>query len=297
MANLNSVTYLMGGISPVETQKEKSLVLTQTQPHPSRSDRYSLIETGKVIEQLQGAGFVGKLIQEERSRKYKGYGTHLVAFDHPDIRFKNQGIDKEVQPRLLFRNSYHGRTTASAFFGLFRLVCKNGLMMLTQVSQSFQLKHIDLKPTEIDALVASMKTGFNSEVVEKIQRLMETEWTENQQIEFARLAMNERFRANPSYQGGDYLKLLTVTRPEDKGDSGWAVLNRVQENIGLNFRESPIEVKYSLRGSDENGNSVLKERTVSKLTNIQEVMYLNDFLLNKALTVNPANSSIIQVAA
>lgn len=273
-------------------------VLTQTQAHPSRSERYSVVTSINVIKMFEDAGFTWKLVKQEKCRgHYAGYGTHLVALEHPDIRFSDQALNKEIVPRLFFSNSYHGRSRLKLDLGIFRTYCENGLFIGAML-ETFSKKHIGIRPEQIPQVVLEMKKVFSEKVVPLVTTLMEKEMTEAQQLMFAKAVLAERLRENEAYIGGEHEKLLISHRTEDIGNSTWKVLNRVQENLGLNFRSSPVEIKYRYNGQDENGQSIVKERKVSKLSNIQEVTYLNKYLFDKVVSLNqPANSVSEKLAA
>jgi len=279
------------GLSTSEQTDQVPGILTQTLAHPSRSSKYSVVTSMNVIKMFEDAGFIWKLVRQENCRKhYAGFGTHLIALEHPDIRFEDKELDKEIIPRLFFLNSYHGRTPLKLDLGIFRTYCENGLFIGAML-ETFSKKHIGITQESIPQVVLEMKKVFSEKVVPLVGSLMENELSESTQLEFAKAALAERLRSNEAYIGGQYEKLLISHRDEDKGNSTWRVLNRVQENLGLNFRGSPVEVMYSYTAKDENGQSLVKERKVSKISNIQEVTHLNKYLFEKVMEINSNTSN------
>jgi len=281
MTNLNSNQIVMNSSEAVV---EIPNVITQRKAHPIRSDKYSVVTTEDIIKQLmEDAGLVWKKVAEENNTsKYKGYGTHLVRCTHPDFSLGNDELNLELIPQLYIKNSYHGRTKFEMHVGLFRVFCMNGLILGNQF-QTIKIKHIGLTVDEIKAEVEKMKAVFTGEVAPFILSLKEKKLTDAQQLEFAEAALRERVRLNANFiRGINTQDLLTSVRSEDEGAAIWEVLQRVQDNLGLNFRSSPVEVRYEYLAKDKDGNDITKERKVSKLKNIQEVTYMNKFLFDLA---------------
>lgn len=281
MTNLNSNQNVM---NQSEAVCEIPNVITQSKAHPIRSDKYSVVTTGNIIEQLmEEAGLVWeKVAEENNTSKYKGFGTHLVRCTHPDFSLGRDDLNRELIPQLYIKNSYHGRTKFEMHVGLYRVFCMNGLILGNQF-QTIKIKHIGLTVDEVKAEVEKMKAIFTGEVAPFILSLKEKKLTDAQQLAFAEAALRERVRLNANFlRGVNTQELLTSVRKEDEGAAIWEVLQRVQDNLGLNFRSSPVEVRYEYLAKDKDGNDIIKERKVSKLKNIQEVTYMNKFLFDLA---------------
>lgn len=259
-------------------------VITQRKAHPIRSEKYSVVTTEDIIKQLmEEAGLVWeKVAEENNTSKYKGFGTHLVRCTHPDFSLGRDDLNRELIPQLYIKNSYHGRTKFEMHVGLFRVFCMNGLILGNKF-QTIKIKHIGLTVDEIRSEVEKMKEIFTGEVAPFILSLKEKKLTDAQQLEFAEAALRERVRLNANFiRGVNTQDLLTSVRSEDEGAALWEVLQRVQDNLGLNFRSSPVEIRYEYMAKDKDENDVIKERKVSKLKNIQEVTYMNKFLFDLA---------------
>lgn len=260
-------------------------VITQRERHPVRTEAYSVITTDDIIKQLM-EGVEGitwtKVAEENNTQKYKGFGTHLVRLTHPDFTLGRDDLNRELIPQLYIKNSYHGRKMFEIHLGLFRVFCMNGLILGNKF-KTIKIKHIGLTAEEVQAEVAKMKDLFTGEVAPLILALKEKKLTDKQQLEFAEAALRERVRLNANFiRGVNTQDLLTSVRKEDEGAAIWEVLQRVQDNLGLNFRTSPVEIRYEYMAKDKDGNDEVKERKVSKLKNIQEVTYMNKFLFDLA---------------
>jgi hypothetical protein len=266
---------------------EVATVLNQTQRHPIRSPKYSVVTTGNVLEQLmEETGLTWEKVAEENNREtsgFKGFGTHLIRCTIPGFSLGQDDLNKELIPQLYIKNSYHGRTKFEMHIGLFRVFCMNGLILGNRFYTK-KIKHIGLTAAEVQAEVEKVKEIFTGEIAPFILALKETKLTEEQQLEFAEAALKERVRSNENFIRGVNTKdLLTSVRVEDDGAAIWEVLQRVQDNLELNFRVNPdIEIRYEYLAEDKHKNKVIKERKVSRLKNIQEVTYMNQYLFDLA---------------
>lgn len=287
-------------LNQTEEQTQVS-VINQTKAHDSRSSKYKVIETQKVIEAFEAAGFSHKLVQQERSSaKYKGFGTHLIKFTHEGISFNDPILDQEIKPVLYFKNSYHGRTKAVFDLGLYRFYCLNGLVLGDSI-ETIALRHMGISNQDIKGVIEQMKVLFNSRVKDLVLNLKETQMSQADQLEYAEMALRERVRNNANFKSGNHEILLTTHRVEDHGNNAWVVYNRVQENLGLNYTKRPegMELSYLYDSEDKDGNVVEKERNLSPLKSIKEVNYLNSFLFKQIQSYLPTKSNVesVKVAA
>jgi hypothetical protein len=263
-------------------------VLTQVKAHPFRSEKYSFVSTQDIIQKFADAGFTHKLIKEEKCRgHYAGYGTHLIALSHKDIQMKE--FMNEVQPQLLLRNSYHGRTKILINLGMYRLVCKNGLMLGSNF-ESISFKHIRITKSDVEQVLEIMKDSYTNKVAPLISSLKSIEMTEYDKRMFAQAAMDKRLESlKKTIVSTDAESLLTLRRSEDQGNSAWNVLQRVQENLGLNYRPSDVSVTYKIETKDKNDNTVERQRRINRVSNIGYVTDMNQFLFDKIQSMYQIN--------
>jgi len=286
------IGFIQGNNSVVETistetqAKVVKTVINQDSPHPSRSDRYSLVKTSDLISMFEAEGFRWKLVAEERSRKasYKGYGSHMIRLEAPEILSGDSIIDNELKPVLYLRNSYHGRTRLRLDLGFFRFACMNGLFV-GQSLRSFNKKHIGISQAQIQSVFSEMKDAF-TQAVPVLKSLMEKEISREQQLDMAKTILAERMRLSDNYVEGQHEKLLTVQREEDVGNTVWKVMNRIQENLGLNFNSRPVEMSYTVNVQDKDGVVQQKERTLRRISGISEIAHLNKSLFDLAVSVS-----------
>lgn len=262
-------------------------VITQRNIHPIRSEKYSVVTTGDIILQLEESDGITwtKVAEEKNSPKYKGFGTHLIRCTHPDFSLGSNELDQELKPSFYIRNNYTGRFYFEMRVGLFRGACLNGLYFGNNF-KAVRMKHIGLTKDQVRSEVAKLSKLFKTDVARTIIEMKETKIGMDKQLAFANLALMERIKSNPNFiRAINPEDLLRCHRPEDKGNSIWEVYQRVQENIGLNFRVAPVEINYEYLAKDKDNNNIVKQRKISKLTNIAEVEKLNSNLFDLALSL------------
>jgi hypothetical protein len=272
-------------------------VWNQTKAHPARSSRYSVVKTPDVVEAFVKAGFSFQEISKKNASKpeNRGYETHLGCFEHPSFSLAGK-LGSELTPRLYFRNSYNGETKMSFSLGLYRLYCKNGLMLGSNF-KTITHKHIGITQTDIENIRREMEYEFAHNVVPTIISLKNTQMSEEQQSAFARTVLMERVKSNEKFIKGEHVKLLTVKREEDRDDSMWNVMNRVQENLGLNFGAEPIELSYTYEAVDKDNVISHKERNLRKLTGLNAVSHMNRFLFDEAVNLLTTQDESIEMIA
>lgn len=263
-------------VTRMSTVEMKEKIITQKSAHISRSSQYSVVTTEDVLKMFEAEGFTWNLVSYEKSRKetYKGYGTHLIALDSPELTFEDPTLNIEVTPRIYLKNSYHGRTSFVLDLGLFRTYCRNGLILGTRF-KSVQLRHIRLTQSDIKKTVEIIKKEYNERVMPLLVALKTTPMSQEDQELFADLSLRMRMRSCKTYIRGEHLTLLKSNRPEDDGVSTWEIFQRVQDNLGLNFRGNPRDISYTYLDKDENGVDEEKTRKVRETMSIKAVTEMN----------------------
>lgn len=284
---------LMEQINTLSESKQR--LLLQRNPHPSCSDKYSIVRSYDVLKEFVNLGFEWNLSLASKSGKHADYAAHVIQLSHPDLVIGG-GLAKEVRPVINLGNSYDKSMRFSLDLGIFRSYCLNGLFVGT-ILERVRQKHINIKQTQIQEAVLSMKTTINERLRPMIEGLMNVEMSQEEQLAYAKAALSERFRKNENFLGGQHEKLLTVHREEDRGNSKWLVLNRVQENLGLNSRGVPVAIKYQIMSKDGTGKMITKERnSVERVEDVKEIIHLNQTLFDLALERKPTVESIQEAA-
>lgn len=266
-------------IKPIE-----DVTLLQTQAHSSRTEKYQVVRTSDIINAFVEKGYKWELVKKTKTRKQskRGYEAHLLYFEKESLSLGDAALDQEVKPRIYLRNSHDGSTPCELTIGLFRFVCENGLFIGTMFD-SIKLKHIGSVRERVLQAIAKMEQEYSKNIGQKVRQLKETVLTKEQATEYAEIMLRERMRNNPSFMYGQHEKLLDVNpnrQVEDSGNSAWNVIQRVQDNLGLNFGRSPIELTCYHTGMDHNNQPIIKERKMRRLSSIKEVTELNQFVFN-----------------
>jgi len=284
---------LMAQINSLSESKQK--LLLQRSAHPSCSDKYSIVRSYDVLKEFVNLGFEWDFRLASKSGKYADYAAHVIQMSHPDLVIGG-GLSKEARPVINLGNSYDKSMRFSLDLGIFRSYCLNGLFVGT-ILERVRQKHIWIKPTQIQEAVLSMKETINERLRPMIEGLMNAEMGEEEQLAYAKSVLAERFRKNENFIGGQHEKLLTVHREEDRGNSKWLVLNRVQENLGLNNRGLPVAIKYQIMSKDSTGKLITKERnSVERVEDVKEIVHLNQTLFDLALGKKSTTESFQEAA-
>ncbi len=198
----------------------------------SRSNRYRFVPSSTLLDRMENEGFMVVAAQEQRSRQPDGTPTrkHLLRFSHVDML----RMPSEHRIEVAMINSHNGTSSYKIMAGIFRLVCTNGLMVGTQVSE-ICVRHTGHAAEEIIAASIQL-AGETPRLLEHIQRMQATIVSYKDQLDMAYEAAKLRL-------GDDFLKyiapeaLLVPRRYDDIGYSAggpatlWQAFNRIQENV------------------------------------------------------------------
>lgn len=253
----------------------------QRNAHPRMSDRYSVVCTADMIEKFTQAGFEWSQGPKVKAReKNSGFEKHSINFVHPDIQLSDVDLNNEMRPRITMINSYNGTSRFMFVLGFIRFICENGLV-LGDVFQKVQRRHIGITPSEIERMVAELIQFYNQDLSLLVRAMKDTRMNMDEQLALAERVMKERFKDDPYFQKGEYEKLVMSYRKEDDDDSVWNVVNRIQENIGLNYRKVLNPVSYTTLVESKDKALIEKVKTVKKISNLDKVTHLNKFIFNE----------------
>src|SRR3989338_291659 len=92
--------------------------------HESRSDRYRYIATGAVLSKVRKEGFQPFMVCQTRVRDEgkREHTKHMVRLRHADQ------INGAEANEIILLNSHDGTSSYQMLAGMFRFVCKNGLV-------------------------------------------------------------------------------------------------------------------------------------------------------------------------
>ena len=194
------------------------------------SSKYTHIPTDTVIKDLQLLGWNVVDAKEVKARKQVGYQKHLVVFRNNDVVINGKDGDT-VYPQILLTNSHDGKNSFSFQAGLFRMICENGLVIATKQFENYKIRHMGYDFETLQGVIKDMISNLDL-TVESMNKMKETELTEEQTLDFAKQLLETRVAGSKNKFGDEAITdILTPQRKEDKGNGLWEVFNRVQENI------------------------------------------------------------------
>jgi hypothetical protein len=255
-----------------------------TQPHESRSDRYTYIPTVNVIEGMVRAGFQPFSASQSRSRieGKSEFTKHMIRFRHQDVTASLAVGD--VIPEVILVNSHDGTSAYKLIAGMFRLVCSNGLMVADSTTGSISVMH---KGNIIAEVIEASNTiiGNSQKALSAATAWSHLQLTDGEQAAFAEAAHTVRFADAEGKVTTPITaaQLLRPRRSEDTGADLWRTFNRVQENV----------IKGGLHGVQRDGNG----RRLRAVSTRQVKGIDQDVKLNRALWTLAERMADIKSAA
>jgi len=200
-------------------------VLHTTVPHDDVSDKYSLISSIDIINQLKSYNWYATSVQvagvKDDSRENKQ--VHCVRLRHFDDLISPQ----ESAVELLFFNSFDRSKAFTISIGIYRFSCANGLVV-GETFDSYKLRHIGDLENNLDEIIQKI-TEFKPKLEQKIENFSKLMLSEAEMQTYAKLALPLKFAPHLEV---DSKQLLVPHREEDMQDTSlYTVLNIIQENL------------------------------------------------------------------
>ena len=193
-------------------------IFTKT-PSPKVSNRYSFADSEYYLQKFIDADW---FIHSARQVSKSEYAPHQVILRNKDIATVG-----DLLPQLIFTNSHNGIKKMTMDTGIYRLVCSNGLVVPTSITQSLSIKHIDLGDSTTDTIVNSFYEKIPI-IMNNIDRMKNKILTNDEIDNFTYNALQIRFINAVGININDVVK---PSRIEDYSDDLWTVFNVVQEKI------------------------------------------------------------------
>ena len=225
--------------SPLRTGSALSLAAIQqkcpavfaTEPHPTRGPRYEYIPTIQPLEKLLETGWGVFEANQNRARTVdrEGFCRHSLRLRRLDHEHSKYGGAADGTLELYLQNAHDGTAAYTIQAAYYRLVCSNGMTAGKQIAAHRVIHSKGRSTQEVIDVVARVVEDDFPRMARQIEIFPSTELDTLQQMALADAAMALRY--------GGTLKpfpttdLLRVRRAADAGDSTWAVLNRIQENV------------------------------------------------------------------
>ena len=251
------------------TELMKYPVLHTTVPHEDASEKYSLISSIQVIDELKNkfnwhVTSVQVAPTKDESREDKQ--VHCVRLRHFDDLIAPQ----ESAVELLFFNSFDRSKAFTISIGIYRFSCANGLVV-GETFDSYKLRHIGNLENNLNEIIQKI-TEFKPKLEQKIRNFSTLILSQLEMNTFARLAVPLKFAPHLEVE---HTQLLEPHREEDKQDTSlYTVLNIIQENLIRANNISGINKETGRRFSSREITSIQKDYEInSGLFDLAERIY------------------------
>lgn len=235
-----------------------------------RSEKYVVIDTAKVVENLLGMGFEVR----EILRSKNGKGVHRVRLRSVTPFVNSRGEILFFEITLL--NSYDKSCFFRVKVGIFRQICTNGLcIQVDGLGDEYVVRHLGTE-AEIAEGIAIRAAEIAPKVFEVQETLATTTLSDKQIIALAVRAAEIRFKK--TFTPKQVRQLRDVARPEDDGRDAWAIFNVLEEKImkgGVKLEGQKRTSRPITRGKtaqvvgEQLFEAVLEMATVGKLSPIK----------------------------
>ena len=206
-------------------------------PHASRSQRYAYIPTATVLTELRKEGFQPFMVTQTRVRDEdrRDFTKHMVRLRHAGQ------INAAEANEIILLNSHDGTSSYQLLAGMFRFVCKNGLVCGDTVAD-VRVPHKGDVAAQVIGGAYEVLHGFDRALASRESMQAVTLDVRESEV-FARAALALKYddpdRPAPITEN----QVLMPRRVDDLRPDLWSVFNRTQVNL----------IKGGLSGRAANG--------------------------------------------
>ena len=208
---------------------------------------------------MQDHGWTPRQAMYQRSRtKDPLYATHCVRFrkDLPSVG--------EEFPEIAIFNSHNGKAAAQIIAAYFRVICSNGMVVMTEKFDSFRIQHRGYKANTSYIDYAIDVTTRNTERVQDTVHLWkELEMPYLMRRDYYKKAMDIRF---PDHNDFENIVFDIPQRAQDEGSDMWSTFNRAQEYL----EQGGYPVTH---GVDKAPRAARELTSVTKLQEVNEKLW------------------------
>ena len=244
------------------------LSVNQVSKMPSLTNKYQFISSSELILKLQAKGFELHRSVETKPRKLerKGFQKHMLVFRHPSMTGFQAA--NGLIPELLVINSHDGSTSTKFMLGLFRLICSNGLISVSETFDSYRIRHMGNSiETKLDDCIERLQVAAST-LVDRVTKLSNTQVSDWMRDKFALDMAAVRLENTPNVVTVDKESILKVVRQGDTGLDVFTTLNVIQEKL-VNGG-----ISYTTSTTTETGNAV-RFNTTRRVKSIDQQVRLN----------------------
>ena len=245
--------------NPLNNHELKTLAPTlfTTEPHYEVSDKYHFIPTIDVVEEIKSHHWYPVSVSQAsvKDQNKEGFQQHCVRFRHFEDLLNPQ--DNAVE--LLLFNSHDRTKSFSISAGIYRFVCANGLVLSDSVFESYKIKHLGDRDSDVATAVAKI-TAIKEKLLDKIKTLSNIKLSNLEKQSFAKLAIPLRFEEHLEVDPSD---LLVPNREEDYKDDLYTTLNTIQEHL-IRGNVSGINKETGRRFTSKEIKSITTDTQINK---------------------------------
>jgi hypothetical protein len=193
--------------------------------HASRSERYSYIPTNAVLTELRKEGFQPFMICQTRVRQddRREYTKHLIRLRHASQ------INGAEANEVILLNSHDGTSSYQMLAGMFRFVCKNGLVCGDTVADVRVPHKGDVAGQVIEGAYEVLHGFDRAQASRDAMRAITLDQGEAEV--FARAALALKYDDPDKPAPITESQLLASRRFDDNHPDLWSVFNVCQENL------------------------------------------------------------------
>jgi hypothetical protein len=190
------------------------------------SDKYAFVNTGDIVHALAERNIRPYLakVSHARTDSRIGYTKHM-------LRFREDGavaLPGGVYPEIVITNSHDTGSAFIAELGLYRLICKNGLVASYGDFARYRGIHKVLSIESVLDGVCSIVHQFPM-LADTVQRMQTLQLEQAKREAFAEAASLLRWDADKAPFAPAVL--LRTRRTEDEAPTVWNTFNVIQENL------------------------------------------------------------------
>lgn len=229
-----------------------------TKPAAHVSQDYKFVNTGEVLNTLQSEGWGPVFAVQQKVRTMgRSNGTkHMVLLRQLESKAQATRLGGLI-PTMQIVNSHDWSSRFEASFGMYRLVCSNGLIAAGAEFASFSIRH-DTVAEDIQKILGRFNS-YSTKMMERAEKWASVQVSDSFMNRYAMEAARIRFGEDAN---SDHAASLLVTRRVEDTDANlWNLYNTVQEN--------------ALKGGNKQGNMKRRSR---ELTNIGKSVEVNSEL-------------------
>ena len=212
---------------PLTTEQLKTLApsIFTTEPYHKVSERYTYISTEKILTIMRQHGWlpVDAFENKVRSEDKQNFQKHLIVLQN----FSSFLIEEENIPQLILSSSHDTSACVELRLGVFRLICKNGIILADSLMQAHKIKHIGFCETDVSKAIEET-VNYLPLLEERINTYKNIQLSSVEELAFAKAAASLRFDTDALDINHD--SMIEVRRKGDIGSDLWRIFNRIEES-------------------------------------------------------------------